>query len=135
MLVRLVIGLAMTVVAFAITGRRLWWLYRLIRSGQPLAGRTDGMGQRLRTHVAEVFGQRRLLKWSVPGVAHFLTFWGFIVLALTILEAYGAIFDRDFAIWWFGHGRALGFLEDFFAVAVLAGIIAFSVIRLRNAPA
>ena len=36
------------------------------------------MPARLRAELAEVFGQRKLLKWSVPGVAHFLTFWGFL---------------------------------------------------------
>jgi len=133
--VRPVIGLGLTVVAAAVAGRRIWWLYRLIRSGQPQHGRTDGMAGRLRTHVAEVFGQRRLLKWTVPGLAHFVTFWGFVVLLLTIVEAYGALFQRDFAIWGFGRGRALGFAEDFFAVAVLAGLATFAVLRVRQAPA
>ena len=66
-----------------------------------------------------MFGQRKLLQWSVPGVAHFFTFWAFVVLAATILEAYGALFDRDFAIPVIGHWPLLGFLEDFFGVAVL----------------
>ena len=131
---RLVIGLAMTVVALAIAGRRIWWLRRLIRSGQPTTGRTDDFGQRLRAHVTEVFGQRKLLDWSVPGVAHFLTFWGFIVLALTILEAWGALFDADFHIPLIGRWGVVGFLEDFFAVAVLVGLATFAVLRVRQAP-
>ena len=49
-----------------------------------------------RTQVIEVFGQRKLLQWSVPGVAHFLTFWGFIILILTIIEAYGDLSDPRF---------------------------------------
>jgi len=130
----MVIGLLITVVALAIAGRRVWWLFRLVRTGQPDHSRTDHMPARIRAQITEVFGQRRLLKWSVPGVAHFLTFWGFVVLFFTIIEAYGALFDKDFAFWWFGHGRALGFLEDFFAVAVLVGVISFSIIRLRHAP-
>ena len=90
MAVRIVIGLAMTLVAFAVAGRRLAWLYQLVQVGQPSPGRLDGIGGRLRGQLSEVFGQRKLLTWSVPGVAHFLTFWGFIVLAATIVEAYGA---------------------------------------------
>ena len=35
MAVRIIIGLALTVAAFAIAGRRLWWLYRVARTGQP----------------------------------------------------------------------------------------------------
>ena len=132
---RLVIGLVMTVLALAIAGRRVFWLYRLLKSGQPAPGRLDGIGARAKDQLLEVFGQRKLLKWTVPGAAHFFMFWGFVILAATILEAYGALFDRDFAIPLIGHWPLLGFLEDFFAVAVLVALAVFSVIRLRNAPA
>jgi len=134
-LVRLVLGLAMTVAALAIAGRRVHYLYRLISSGQAAPGRLDGIGQRAKDQLREVFGQRKLLQWSVPGLAHFFTFWAFIVLAATILEAYGALFDRDFAIPVIGRWALLGFLEDFFAVAVLVSLATFSIIRLRQAPA
>jgi Fe-S oxidoreductase len=132
---RLVLGLGMTVVALAVAGRRVHYLYRLVSSGQTAPGRLDGIGQRAKDQLREVFGQRKLLTWSVPGVAHFFTFWAFIVLAATILEAYGALFDRDFAIPVIGRWALLGFLEDFFAVAVLLSLATFAVIRLRNAPA
>jgi Fe-S oxidoreductase len=133
--VRLALGLLMTVAAIAVAGRRVQYLYRLIRSGQPAPGRLDDIGTRFRSQLREVFGQRKLLQWSVPGVAHFFTFWAFVVLAATILEAYGALFDRDFAIPLIGHWALLGFLEDFFAVAVLLSLAAFTVIRFRQAPA
>jgi Fe-S oxidoreductase len=134
----MVIGLVLTVAAFAVAGRRLWWLKRLAFSGQPAPERVTYARKNvvtdLKTQVTEVFGQRKLLKWSVPGLAHAFTFWGFIVLLLTIIEAYGALFQRDFAIPGIGHWAAIGFLEDFFAVAVLAGLITFTAIRLRNDP-
>ena len=95
MVVRLVIGLLLTVAAFAVAGRRVLWLSKLIRTGQPAPGRLDGAPARLRAEVAEVFGQRKLLKWSVPGVAHFLTFWGFVVLALTIIGEHPGLTGRD----------------------------------------
>ncbi len=133
--VRLAIGLVMTVLALAIAGRRVFWLYRLMKSGQPAPGRLDGIGQRAKDQLLEVFGQRKLLKWNVSGAAHFFMFWGFVILAATIVEAYGALFDRDFAIPLVGHWPVLGFLEDFFAVAVLVALAVFSMIRLRDAPA
>ena len=68
----------MTVLALAVSGRRAFWLYKLISSGQPAHDRTDGLGRRIRAQITEVFGQRKLLKWSVPGLAHFFTFWAFI---------------------------------------------------------
>src|SRR6185437_15544871 len=117
---------------------RLWWLYRLARSGQPAPERIEAVrahpGRDAQTQATEVFGQRKLLKWTVPGVAHALTFWGFIVLILTIIEAYGALFSKTFAIPLIGTWAWVGFLEDLFAVAVLAGIITFAVIRLRLDP-
>jgi Fe-S oxidoreductase len=134
-LLRLLVGLAITLVALAVAGRRVHYLSRLIRSGQPAPGRLDGIGTRAKDQLREVFGQRKLLQWNVPGLAHFFTFWAFIVLAATILEAYGALFNRDFAIPVIGHWALLGFLEDFFAVAVLVALAVFSVIRLRQAPA
>ncbi len=84
--------------------------------------------------ATEVIGQRKLLKWTVPGAAHAFTFWGFIVLLLTIIEAYGDLFSRTFAIPGIGHWAFIGFIEDLFAVGVLAGIITFAIIRLRSNP-
>ncbi|HEU4348559.1 MAG TPA: (Fe-S)-binding protein [Actinoplanes sp.] len=135
MTLRLVLGLLMTATAFVVAGWRARWLVRLVQTGQPAPGRLDGAPARLRAELAEVFGQRKLLKWSVPGIAHFLTFWGFVILALTIIEAWGALFDRDFHVPVIGRWPVVGFLEDLLAVAVLVGISIFAVLRIRNAPA
>ena len=138
MVLRIIVGLALTAAAFAIAGRRLGWLYRLARTGQPAPERIQAVREHpatdAETQLTEVFGQRKLLKWSVPGTAHFLTFWGFIILILTIIEAYGDLFSRTFAIPGIGHWAAIGFLEDLFAVAVLVGIATFTIIRLRTDP-
>ena len=138
MVLRMTVGLVLTVVALAIAGRRLWWLKRLAFSGQPAPERVAAVrehpGRDVEVQATEVIGQRKLLKWSVPGAAHAATFWGFIVLLLTIIEAYGALFSRTFAIPWIGHWAFIGFIEDLFAVGVLAGIITFTVIRIRSNP-
>src|ERR1700748_1757173 len=134
----MIIGLGVTVVAFAIAGRRLWWLKRLAFSGQPAPERLEYArshpGREAETQLTEVIGQRKLLRWSVPGAAHAATFWGFIVLLLTIIEAYGALFSRTFYIPGIGQWAAIGFIEDLFAVGVLCGIVTFTVIRIINNP-
>src|SRR6266545_2519873 len=95
----MVLGLAITAVAFWYAGRRAMTLFRLGRTGQPAdPDRTRGIGARVWAELAEVLGQRKLFKWTVPGLAHALTFWGFLVLALTLIEGYGALFQRDFHI-------------------------------------
>jgi Fe-S oxidoreductase len=135
---RMTVGLVLTVVALAIAGRRMWWLKRLAFSGQPAPERVAAVrehpGRDIESQATEVIGQRKLLKWTVPGAAHAATFWGFIVLILTIIESYGDLFSRTFAIPGIGHWAAIGFLEDLFAVGVLAGLITFTVIRIRNNP-
>jgi Fe-S oxidoreductase len=135
---RIIIGLVVTAVAAAVAGRRLWWLYRIGRTGQPAPERVEALrehpGRQGETQVTEVIGQRKLLQWSVPGLAHAFTFWGFLVLLLTIIEAYGSLFSRHFAIVLVGTWAWVGFVEDLFAVLVLVGIITFAVIRLTTDP-
>ena len=133
-LIRLILGLGMTVVVAAFAARRVLWLFKLIMSGQPATGRTDNVGTRIWTQVAEVFGQRRLLKWSLPGLAHFFTMWGFFILLTVYIEAYGVLFQPNFHIPIIGRWDALGALQDFFALAVLSGIVTFAIIRLRSEP-
>ena len=136
-LIRLIIGLAMTAIVGLLAVKRVGWLTTLIRSGQPTAderGRKNHLGERIGNQVKEVFGQTKLLKWSIPGVAHLFTMWGFFVLATVYLEAYGVLFNPKFHIPIIGTWGVLGFLQDFFAVAVLLGIITFAIIRLRSEP-
>jgi Fe-S oxidoreductase len=133
-IIRLALGLGGTAIVALLAARRVLWLFKLITSGQPVTGRTDEIGTRVWTQISEVFGQRKLLKWSIPGLAHFFTMWGFFILATVYLEAYGTLFQPNFHIPIVGRWDALGFLQDFIALAVLAGIITFSIIRLRSEP-
>src|SRR6516225_8851432 len=135
---RIIVGVVVTVAALALAGRRAGWLYRVGRTAQPAPERVDAVRARpggdVTIEATEVLGQRKLLRWSVPGAAHAATFWGFTVLLLTILEAYGDLFSKTFAIPVIGHWAFIGFIEDLFAVAVLAGIVTLAVIRLRTDP-
>ena len=135
MAARIIIGLLITVICGAIAGRRFYWLSRLIRSGQAAPRRWNGFAPAAEAEVVEVAGQKKLLRWSVPGTAHFFTMWGFTVLLLTIIEAYGALFNRNFHIPLIGTNGIVAFIEDFFSVAVLISLVVFTVIRIRQAPA
>ena len=131
---RLLIGVVIFVVAAVFAGRRLLFLYGLVSSGKPSPGRTDNVGGRIWAELSEVIGQRKLLKKTVPGIAHALTFWGFIILLATIIEAFGALFSSMFAIPLIGHDSWLGFLEDLFSVLILLSLGVFTVLRIKNAP-
>ncbi len=82
----------------------------------------------------EVFGQRKLLKWSVPGAAHFFVFWAFVILGSVYVEAYGALFSPDFHIPVIGTWPIVGFAQDFIAVMCLFGIVTFAVLRVQQSP-
>ncbi len=132
---RLALGLGITAVMFAIAGRRFFWLYRLISAGEPaVPSRFKDVPRRIRAELVEVGGQKKLLQWTVPGLAHAFTFWGFTVLFLTIIEAFGCLFQRDFHIPLIGHTAFIGFLEDFFAVAVIVSLLVFVGIRVKHSP-
>lgn len=126
--------MSMTAVVGVFALRRVWWLYKLVMSGQPASGRTDNLGTRIWTQISEVLGQRRLLKWSIPGLAHFFTMWGFFILLTVYIEAYGLLFEERFRIPVIGRWDALGFLQDFFATAVFLGITTFAIIRILRNP-
>ena len=123
MLIRLVIGLLMTAIVLAFAAKRIVWLTNLIRSGQSTSdehGRKDHLGTRITTQIKEVFGQTRLLRWSIPGIAHFFTMWGFFILRVGLPRGVRPAVRPRLPIPFIGHWDGLGFLQDFFAVAVLA---------------
>ena len=132
--VKLAAGAVITFFAVALAGRRVEWLTRLVTAGKPAPERFEGAWSRVWAEVTEVFGQRKLLKRPVPGLAHFFTFWGFVLLLTTILEAYGELFDDHFALPVIGHNPLLGFAQDLIAVAVAVSLLVFAVIRVRESP-
>jgi Fe-S oxidoreductase len=135
----LILGLLLNLIALPIVLRRVIWLTRLITSGQPAPDRLDGAGGRVATalkgQLTEVFGQRKLLKWTAPGLAHFFVFWAFMILSTVYIEAYGALFKPDFEIPIIGKWRILGFAQDTIALCCLVGLVVFAIIRFTSDPA
>ena len=133
--VRMVLGTAIIVVAAAFAARRILFLQGMIRSGQPAVGRTSHVGKRAELEGTQVLGQKKLLQWAIPGVAHVFAFWGFLVLGITVVEALGEVYIENF---WFpiiGKWWIVLFLEDLFVILVFIGIVMFAIIRLLNNPA
>ena len=108
----LIVGLIINAIALPIAARRVMWLIGLIRSGQPDPGRVEGvtgrLGRAIKNQLVEVFGQQRLLKWTVPGAAHFFVFWAFVIGPI------GAILSVPLSL----LVRALFFEHDRDAVAI-----------------
>ena len=98
MLIRAVVGLVIIAVAGFLALKRAWFLQGLIRTGQPAVGRTDEVAPACRSRRPRCSGRRSCCSGRVPGIAHVFALWGFIILTLTIIEAFGAAVHRqDFA--------------------------------------
>jgi hypothetical protein len=138
--VTLIVGLLLNAIILPLAAKRVWFLYRLISHGQPAPDRLENVTKRtlgaVRDQLREVLGQRRLLKWSIPGIAHAFVMYAFLILASVYLEAYGVLLSRnpEWAIPLIGHWDVLGFAQDLIGVLCLIGLATFAVIRLKNDP-
>ena len=119
--------------AGAIFARRAYQLFRFVRLGRPV-NRFDDLPRRVGQEATVVLGQRKLLQRPAPGLMHAFIFWGFLVLLTTIVEAFGEVMQRDFAIPVIGRMGWLGLLQDVFAVLVLAGVAMALYIRKVQRP-
>ncbi|MFN2490749.1 MAG: (Fe-S)-binding protein [Actinomycetota bacterium] len=120
--------------ALALFLRRARDLVALLRLGRPDDRIPTSWTRKLKDQVIVVFGQRKLLQWTLPGVMHFLIFWGFIVLFTTIVEAFGAIYSEDFYLPLIGSWGPLGALQDLFIAAVFVGVALALAIRKLQRP-
>jgi Fe-S oxidoreductase len=115
-------------VSGAIFARRAAVLTRLIRRAQP-AARAGDVPARAKNELTIVLGQRKLLQRLGPGLIHAFIFWGFLVLAPTIVTAMIGIVDRHATFPWLGHQGWYAALVDLFAVLVLVGVLSALWIR------
>ncbi|GLW66135.1 Fe-S oxidoreductase [Actinomadura rubrobrunea] len=135
----MILGLAGTAVAVALAGRRVLFLWKLFTSGQPdperiLQVKRDPKAD-LEGQVVEVMGQRKLLKWTASGLAHFFVMWAFILLISVYLEAAVALlFGPDAHIPGLQTWGPIGFVQDTIALLCLAGLVTFAIIRWKNSP-
>jgi Fe-S oxidoreductase/nitrate reductase gamma subunit len=117
------------IISLAIFAYEIYLYLRLLRSFKP-QNRTDNIGKRFTRLIKFVFGQRRLLDQMVMGTAHFLIFWGFLIIGFGTLTFFGKGFSTNFAIPILGTvlQTPFLFLLDLFSVLVLIGI-AIAVLR------
>ncbi len=127
----LAVAFAVSATLFAV---RVRFLARLVRAGASVQ-RSGDLPRRARNEATIVLGQRKLLQRFGPGLMHALIFWGFLVLAPTILIALIGVVDKHATLLWLGHQGWFAFLADLFAVLVLIGVIAALWIRKVQRPA
>ncbi|MGH2747117.1 MAG: (Fe-S)-binding protein [Actinomycetota bacterium] len=125
---------AIILVTLAVFTRRVAQLVGFLQLGTDDDRIPRDWWRKIKDQLVVVFGQRKLLQWTVPGLMHFFIFWGFVILFTTIIEAFGAIYVTGYHLPFVGKWGPLGALQDFFVVAVLAGISVAFVIRRLDRP-
>ncbi len=124
-------------VALAVSGwlffTRARFLTVLARSA-PSSDRSDDVPRRVKNEATIVLGQRKLLQRFIPGLIHALIFWGFLVLAPTIVMALIGVVSKHATFPWLGEQGWFAFLVDVFAVLVLIGVLSALWIRKVQRP-
>src|SRR6202042_611513 len=99
---------------------RLQFLLALLHQAAPVS-RSGAVERRIGNEATIVLGQRKLLQRIGPGLIHAFIFWGFLVLAPTILIALIGFADKHSTLPWLGHQGWFAFLADIFATLVVIG--------------
>ncbi|HYA98796.1 MAG TPA: (Fe-S)-binding protein, partial [Ktedonobacteraceae bacterium] len=115
-------------VLIAVTGITLF----AIRAGELITllvkarreDRTDHIEDRIGQFFLVVLGQSQVLRDPIPGIAHFFTFWGFIVIMLGLLNLMLQAFGLTLPI--LGDSHAFAVLLDLFIIFVAIALCVFA---------
>jgi Fe-S oxidoreductase len=95
--------------------------------------RTDHIDERIGDFFLMVLGQKGVLRDPIPGIAHFFTFWGFIIIQFGLLNLMLGAFNSSLPI--IGDNRTFAVVLDAFIVFVLIALILFAIRRAVFRPA
>ena len=118
------------VVAWVAFALRIRQLVRLMRIGRP-ENRFDRIGERIKYFILMVLGQRGVLRDPLPGIAHFFTFWGFIIIQLDALNLWAEAFHFTLPII---SSRPFAVMLDISIFLAFLAIIEFTYRRLVLRP-
>src|SRR6202162_3552947 len=111
--------LLVAIVYFTIRARQL---YRILRLG-PTENRFDQILERIRGVLSYVGLHTRMFRNLYSGILHLFIFYGFVVLLTAIIQAFGEGIFPGFSLAMIGGTTWIAFLQDLFAVLVLAGAV------------
>ncbi|EDY46105.1 (Fe-S)-binding protein [Streptomyces sp. SPB074] len=135
-LAAIIVSLLLTVVGVALISRAIAQIVQHVRLGQPVpaGSRTDRWKQRSLTLAREFVGHTRMNRWGIVGVAHWFVAVGFLTLGLTIVNAYGQLFQADWIIPGIGTWPPYEVYIEFIALFTTLGILTLMGIRLLSLP-
>src|SRR3954453_18405793 len=109
-------------------------MLRIFRTGQPDPTRTGPVGPRLKTLAVESLGHTRMLKWSAIGAAHWFVFLVFYGLFLTLVEAFGEVWNPEWHLPLIGEWALWNLFVDIIGTAPVLGIISPIIRRQWDPP-
>jgi Fe-S oxidoreductase len=125
-------------VLIAVTGITLFG----IRAGELITllvkarreNRTDHIDDRIGSFFLVVLGQSGVLRDPIPGIAHFFTFWGFIIIQFGLLNLMLRAFNVSLPFFGDNHGFAatLDLFIIFVAIALLVFAFRRAVVRPKQ---
>ena len=86
--------------------------------------RTDHIEDRIGQFFLVVLGQSGVLRDPIPGIAHFFTFWGFIIISFGLLNLMLRGFGLSLPI--IGDSHAFATLLDLFIIFVAIALLVFA---------
>jgi Fe-S oxidoreductase/nitrate reductase gamma subunit len=122
---------AILIGAWASFGMRIGHLIALLRLGQP-ENRLDHIEKRIGFFLRGVLGQSGVLRNPIPGLAHFFTFWGFIIIQLGALNLWANGFNTSLPL---VSTRAFAYILDIFLILVTIALLVFAYRRSIVQPA
>ncbi|MFK4118311.1 (Fe-S)-binding protein [Streptomyces longwoodensis] len=135
-LAAIIVSLVLAVVGVALFGRAIAQIYRFVRLGQdvPAGTRTNDWTARTATVIREFLGHTRMNRWGVVGFAHWFVAIGFFSLVLTLVNAFGQLFQADWMLPVIGHWLPYELFVEFIGTMTSLGILTLIVIRQLSHP-
>ncbi|WP_037601364.1 (Fe-S)-binding protein [Streptacidiphilus rugosus] len=132
----IIVSLVLAVVGVALFVRAILQIYGFVRLGQklPAGARNNAPKARTVTVLREFLGHTRMNKWGVIGVAHWFVAVGFFSLVLTLVNAFGQLFDADFVLPVIGHWTIWNLFVEAVGTLTTIGILVLIVVRQLSKP-
>ncbi|QSR28236.1 Fe-S cluster protein [Nocardioides aromaticivorans] len=132
--VAIVISLAISVVAIALTARAVSAMLGVIRKGQPAPGRTGNPVGRTVTMLKETVLHTRMLQWTWVGILHWFAFAAFIALSTAVAAAFPQLFDPEWTIPVLGKFFLYEWVAEILGLLGSLAIIPLIIYRLTHRP-
>ncbi len=127
----IVLFLVIAVTGITLFSVRAGELITLLAKARP-EDRTDHIEDRIGQFFQVVLGQSGVLRDPIPGIAHFFTFWGFLIISVGLLGLTLQGFGLSLPI--IGDSHAFATLLDVFIILVAIALLVFAFRRVVIRP-